>query len=159
MDFNTIYAQVAPYLGTAGIAGLIVTVITVLVRLKQLFTKSGLSLKELENNVTNAFKQALPENLYIEIEAITKKELQSIVENIKTVVDEKFLKQIKENTELMQAMAKALMSMKSIPDSAKEEIGKMLELPVTDTAKAMKVELIKPTITKKEEKTTEYPVM
>ena len=56
-----------------------------------------------------------------------------------------------------QAMAKALMSMKSIPDSAKEEIGKMLELPVTDTAKAMKVELIKPT--KKEEKTTEYPVM
>ena len=76
MDFNTIYAQVAPYLGTAGIAGLIVTVITVLVRLKQLFTKSGLSLKELENNVTNAFKQALPENLYIEIEAITKNELQ-----------------------------------------------------------------------------------
>lgn len=159
MDFNTIYAQVAPYLGTAGIAGLIVTVITVLVRLKQLFTKSGLSLKELESNVTNAFKQALPENLYIEIEAITKNELQSIVENIKTVVDEKFLKQIKENTELMQAMAKALMSMKSIPDSAKEEIGKMLELPVADTAKAMKVELIKPTITKKEEKTTEYPVM
>lgn len=159
MDFNTIYAQVAPYLGTAGIAGLIVTVITVLVRLKQLFTESGLSLKGLENNVTNAFKQALPENLYIEIEAITKNELQSIVENIKTVVDEKFLKQIKENTELMQAMAKALMSMKSIPDSAKEEIGKMLELPVTDTAKAMKVELIKPTITKKEEKTTEYPVM
>lgn len=157
MDFNTIYAQVAPYVGTAGIAGLIVTVITVLVRLKQLFTKSGLSLKELESNVTNAFKQALPENLYIEIEAITKNELQSIVANIKTVVDEKFLKQIKENTELMQAMAKALMSMKSIPDSAKEEIGKMLELPVTDTAKAMKVELIKPT--KKEEKTTEYPVM
>lgn len=159
MDFNTIYAQVAPYLGTAGIAGLIVTVITVLVRLKQLFTKSGLSLKELESNVTNAFKQALPENLYIEIEAITKNELQSIVENIKTVVDDKFLKQIKENTELMQAMAKALMSMKSIPDSAKEEIGKMLELPVTDTAKAMKVELIKPTITKKEGKATEYPVM
>lgn len=157
MDFNTIYAQVAPYVGTAGIAGLIVTVITVLVRLKQLFTKSGLSLKELESNVTNAFKQALPENLYIEIEAITKNELQAIVENIKTVVDEKFLKQIKENTELMQAMAKALMSMKSIPDSAKEEIGKMLELPVTDTAKAMKVELIKPA--KKEEKTTEYPVM
>ena len=157
MDFNTIYAQVAPYVGTAGIAGLIVTVITVLVRLKQLFTKSGLSLKELENNVTNAFKQALPENLYIEIEAITENKLQSIVENIKTVVDEEL--QIKKIIELMQAMAKALMSMKSIPDSAKEEIGKMLELPVTDTAKAMKVELIKPTITKKEEKTTEYPVM
>ena len=158
MDFNTIYETVAPYLGTTTIAGLIIFVITVAVKLKQLFQRSGVSLKNLETEVATAFKKALPDKLYIEVEALTKKELGAITEHIKEVVDEKFLAQIKANTELTQAIAKALLSQKAIPDSAKEEIAALLEVEPTDTTQALKVELIK-TEEKEKKETKAYPVM
>ena len=93
------------------------------------------------------------------METLTKKELGAITEHIKELVDEKFLAQIKANTELTQAVAKALMSLKAMPDSTKEELGKLLELKPTDTAEAMKVELLPSEPEEKNEKQTAYPVI
>ena len=99
------------------------------------------SWNETENEALKAFKQAIPKELYVNIESLAKQEFEKIVTEIKAIVDEKFLSQIKANTELMEAMAQALCSMKSIPDSHKKAISKLLEIK-PETTESLKVELL-----------------
>lgn len=117
------------------------------------------ALSNTESEAVKAFKKAIPETMYLQIEALTKQELGAITEHFKQMIDEKFLSQIKANTELTQAVAKALMSLKALPDSTKEEIGKLLNVKPSDTVQAMKVELLPIAEEKKTEKQTAYPVL
>lgn len=158
MDWNTIYEAIAPYLGTTTIAAGLIAVLTVILKAVAFLKQAKATLSSTESEAVKAFKKAIPENLYLQIETITKKELGAITEHFKEIIDEKFLAQIKANTELTQAVAKALMSLKAMPDSTKEEIGKLLDIKPTDTVQALKVELL-PAEEVKETKTTAYPVL
>lgn len=158
MDWNAIYEAVSPYLGTTTIAAGIIAVLTLICKFVSFMKQAKAALSSTESEAIKAFKKAIPESLYLQVETLTKKELTAIVEEIKTLVDEKFLAQIKANTELTQAVAKALMSLKAMPDSTKEEIGKLLDIKPKDTKEAMKVELL-PVEEETKEKTAAYPLM
>lgn len=163
MDFNSIYELVAPYLGTTGIAGIIIAVLTLYIKMRKILSKGDTEISKFikdlqykwdntENEMLKAFKSALPSDLFINIETIAKKELSAIKEEIWNAVDEKWLGQISKNTELVQAIAKALLDNKTIPDSDKKDIADLLKIENSNTTKALKVSLL-PVEEKVEEKT------
>lgn len=157
MDWDTIYEAIAPYLGTTTIATGLIAVFAAIIKFVSFMKQAKAALSNTESEAVKAFKKAIPETMYLQIEALTKQELGAITEHFKQMIDEKFLSQIKANTELTQAVAKALMSLKALPDSTKEEIGKLLNVKPSDTVQAMKVELLP--IEEDKEKTTAYPVI
>lgn len=142
MDFNAIYEAAKPYLGTGAIASAIVTIIAFAIKVIGVIKELRTSLASTESEAIKAFKKAIPESLYVSVESLTKAELAKIKDEIAKIVDEKFLKQIKENTELTQAIAAAILSMKAIPDSAKEKITEILELKEPKTTESLKLELL-----------------
>ena len=152
MDFNTIYEVVAPYLGTTGIAGVIVAIITVLVKARGIIKKAQkeingfisdmrTSWNETENEALKAFKQALPKDLFVSIESLAKTELSAIKEEIWNAVNEKWIGQITKNTELVEAIATALIGNKTIPDSDKQYLAKLINKEAQTTS-ALKVEFL-----------------
>lgn len=141
MDFNSIYQAVAPYLGT-GVIG------TALVGLIGIFCKSIKAFKEMKSTFkdTNAeaierFRKALPSELTVSLETITKQEFSKIRAEIAADIKEQFIEPIKANTELCRAMAEALAVSKLTPDAYKEKIKEMLDLPEVETTNSLKVEL------------------
>lgn len=150
MDFNTIYEAVKPYLGTGAIAGAIVTILGLVVKVLGFIKESKSLFESTQNEAINAFKKALPKELYISIETLAKTELNKITESIVSIVNDKVLGQIKANTELTQAIASALVTMRNIPDSAKVKIAELLEIKEVETTESLKVELL--TIDEKTEK-------
>ena len=142
MDFNAIYEVVKPYLGTGAIASGIITVIALAIKVIGVIKELRTSFSDTESEAIKAFKKAIPESLYVSVESLTKAELAKIKDEIAKLVDEKFLKQIKANTELTESIAAALLTMKAIPDSAKEKIAELLELKEPKTTESLKVELL-----------------
>ena len=142
MDFNTIYEVIKPYLGTGAIASGILAIFVFALKVLGVVKEIKTTFTSTENEAINAFKKAIPKELYLSIETITKTELAKIIEGIKQVVDQKFLSQIKANTELTQAIASALITMKAIPDSSKKEIAKLLEIKDVETTESLIVELL-----------------
>ena len=142
MDFNSIYETIAPYLSTGAIASAIIAIIGIVIKFARVMKDIKGSFSNTESEALKAFKKAIPESLYINLETITKTELAKIKEEFSAFIDEKFLAQIKANTELTQAIAAALCSMRSIPDSQKEIIKGLLELEEPKTTESLKVELI-----------------
>ncbi len=141
MDFNSIYQAVAPYLGT-GVIG------TALVGLIGIFCKGIKAFKEMKSTFkdTNAeaierFRKALPSELTVSLETITKQEFSKIRAEIAADIKEQFIEPIKANTELCRAMAEALAVSKLTPDAYKEKIKEMLDLPEVETTNSLKVEL------------------
>ena len=88
--------------------------------------------------------KVIPQNLYVKIEGVAKEEFAKMKAELVKEVNTKWLDQIKTNTELMQAMALAMCSMKAIPDSQKELLAKYLEIK-PETTEALVVELM-PTV-------------
>ena len=142
MDFNAVYSQIMPYIGTGTIATIIIAVLAIIIKAKGALNDIRSAFKTTENEALKAFKNALPKELSISLEALAKTELAKITESINQVVNNKFLSQIKANTELMQAVASALITMKAIPDSAKKDIAKLLELKEVNTTESLKIELL-----------------
>lgn len=142
MDFNTIYETIKPYLGTGAIASAIITVLALAVKVLGVIKDIKKTYANTENEALNAFKKAIPNELYVSIEKLAKDELNKILDKVKEVVDEQFLTQIKANTELTQAIANALITMKTIPDSAKKKIAELLEIKEVKTTESLKVELL-----------------
>lgn len=141
MDFNSIYQAVAPYLGTGVIS-------TALVGLIGIFCKGIKSFKEMKSTFkdTNAeaidrFRKALPSELTVSLETITKQEFSKIRAEIAADIKEQFIEPIKANTDLCRAMAEALAVSKLTPDAYKEKIKEMLDLPEVETTNSLKVEL------------------
>ncbi len=153
MDFNTLYNLVSPYLGTTGIVGIIIAGLLLYIKVRKVLTKGDKAISEFikdlqgkwdstENEMLKAFKSALPSDLFINIETIAKKELSAIKEEIWNAVDEKWLGQISKNTNLTQAIAKALLDNKTIPDSDKKDIAGLLNIDNANTTKGLKVSLL-----------------
>ena len=144
MDFNAIYEAIAPYLGTGTIASGIIAIISLALYAVKKIKEIKEAFSSTESEMLKAFKKAIPESLYVSIESLAQKELSKINDEIKLIVDEKFLSQIKANTELVNAMAKALVSMKAVPDSIKNEISEKLlsDNKAITTTESLKVDLL-----------------
>lgn len=142
MDWNTIYEVIKPYLGTGAIASGVITILFFAFKVLNVIKEMKGAFSSTENEMLKAFKNAMPKELYVSLETLTKTELAKIVQQIKQMVDERFTSQIKANTELTQAIASALITMKAIPDSSKKEIAKLLEIKEVNTTESLKVELI-----------------
>lgn len=141
MDFNAIYEVVQPYIGTGAMATAIITVLTIAFKVFSLIKEARRSFSSTHNEAVEVFKKALPKELYVSLESLTKSELAKITQTILEAVDKNWLAQIRENTELMQAIANAMLSMKAVPDSAKEKISELLDVKA-ETTESLKLELL-----------------
>ena len=144
MDFNALYEVLAPYLGSTGIASLIGGAAVVVFKLSSAIKEFKDKFTSTNKLIEDGIKKVIPENLYVKIEGVAKEEFAKMKTELTKEVDTKWLNQIKTNTELMQAMALAMCSMKAIPDSQKELLAKYLEIK-PETTEALVVELM-PTV-------------
>lgn len=141
MDFNALYEVLAPYLGATGIGTLIVSALTVLFKCSGAIKTFIGSFKNTTKMIEDGIKKVIPEQLYVKIEGVAKEEFSKMRTQLENDVNEKWLKQIKANTELMQAMALAMCSMKAIPDSQKELLANFLEIK-PETTEALVIDLL-----------------
>lgn len=142
MDFNAIFEKLYPILGVTGTALFIILCLAVYLVIKHFLNKNTATITNMSDIAVEAFKKALPKELYISLETIAKEELAKIKTEFTNAVEEKFINQIKANTELVQEIAKALCTLKAIPDSVKLEIAKLLDIEKPDTTESLKVELL-----------------
>lgn len=137
MDWNTLYLELAPYinliivaLGGGGIGTLIYKVIKIVKR-------------EIENirvktNIAEIFKQALPKDFSLTVEALTKTEL----DKLKAEIKKEFIKPLQELIELNKISAKALGNLRSVPDDIKQELSAKIDEDIK-TVESIKIELSK----------------
>lgn len=142
MDFNAFYESIKNYVDLGTMATFIVSLFGIIGYVAKSIKDIRGTFKSTENEALKAFRAAIPKELYVNIESLAKSELEKICENINNIVNDKFLSQIKENTDLVKAIANALVTMKSIPDSQKEEIAKLLDLSEVETTEKLKVDLV-----------------
>ena len=141
MDFNSIYQAVAPYLGTGVIGTALVGLISIFCKGIKAFKEMKSTFKDTNAEAIERFRKALPSELTVSLETITKQEFSKIRAEIAGDIKEQFIEPIKANTELCRAMAEALAVSKLTPDAYKEKIKEMLDLPEVETTNSLKVEL------------------
>ena len=141
MDFNSIYQAVAPYLGTGVIGTALVGLISIFCKGIKAFKEMKSTFKDTNAEAIDRFRKALPSELTVSLETITKQEFSKIRAEIAADIKEQFIEPIKSNTELCRAMAEALAVSKLTPDAYKEKIKEMLDLPEVETTNSLKVEL------------------
>lgn len=141
MDFSTIYATIAPYIGTGAIATGLVTLVGFFFKGINTFKEMKKTFKDTNAEAIDRLKAALPSDLTITLETITKQELSKIIEQIRETVKKELIEPIKANDDLIQAMAEALAVSKLTPDNYKEKIKELLALPGVETTNSLKVEL------------------
>lgn len=141
MDFNSIYQAVAPYLGTGVIGTALVGLISIFYKGIKAFKEMKSTFKDTNAEAIERFRKALPSELTVSLETITKQEFSKIRAEIAADIKEQFIEPIKANTELCRAMAEALAVSKLTPDAYKEKIKEMLDLPEVETTNSLKVEL------------------
>lgn len=156
MDFNTIYQTISPYVGSGTIAMGIITVIAVALKISSVIKDIKNTFTSTESEALKAFKKAIPESLSVSIESLAKTEFEKFRQDFINTINEKFINPIKSNTELTQAIAKALMSMRALPDSAKLEISNLLIGETPKTTESLKIELLPVETEKEQEKQTIY---
>lgn len=141
MDFNSIYQAVAPYLGTGVIGTALVGLISIFCKGIKAFKEMKSTFKDTNAEAIDRFRKALPSELTVSLETITKQEFSKIRAEIAADIKEQFIEPIKANTDLCRAMAEALAVSKLTPDAYKEKIKEMLDLPEVETTNSLKVEL------------------
>nr|DAL76783.1 MAG TPA: hypothetical protein [Caudoviricetes sp.] len=141
MDFNSIYQAVAPYLGTGVISTALVGLIGIFCKGIKAFKEMKSTFKDTNAEAIDRFRKALPSELTVSLETITKQEFSKIRAEIAADIKEQFIEPIKANTDLCRAMAEALAVSKLTPDAYKEKIKEMLDLPEVETTNSLKVEL------------------
>ena len=141
MDFNSIYQALAPYLGTGVIGTALVGLIGIFCKGIKAFKEMKSTFKDTNAEAIDRFRKALPSEITVSLETITKQEFSKIRAEIAADIKEQFIEPIKANTELCRAMAEALAVSKLTPDAYKEKIKEMLDLPEVETTNSLKVEL------------------
>ena len=142
IDFNTIYETLAPYFGTGAIATFITVALALAHKVFKICKEAKNTFTSTQAQTIDAFKKAIPKELYVSVETLTKSELSKLKTEIMGAINENWLKQISSNTELTKAIAVALMSIKSIPDSSKEAIANLINISQPETTESLKVDLI-----------------
>jgi hypothetical protein len=142
IDFNTIYEKFAPIVGTGTFATFITVALAIAYKVFKICKKAENTFTSTQALTIDAFKKAIPKELYVSVETLAKSELSKLKTEIMGAINENWLKQISSNTELTKAIAVALMSIKSIPDSSKEAIANLINISKPDTTESLKVDLI-----------------
>lgn len=143
MDFSEIYEIISPYVGTSSIAMAIIALIGFFFKAINTFKEMRSTFVDTNKEAIDRFKKALPDDLVISLEALTKAELSKIIDQIRETIAKEFIEPIKANDDLIKAMAEALAVSKLTPDEYKERIKTLLELPEVETTNSLKVELTK----------------
>lgn len=142
MDFNAIYNAISPYLGTSTIAAGIIAVIAIIIKVAVTIKKIKAEFSTTESEALKLFKKALPEKLYINIEGLVTSKLAELKDEFSAFFKTEFLDQIKANTELVKAIAEALVTMRALPDSQKSKISALLQIEMPKTTESLKVDLL-----------------
>lgn len=142
MDFNTIYNTIAPYVGSGAIATAIIAVVAIIIKVASAIKHIKKEFTTTESEALKAFKQAIPEKLYINIEGLVSSKMTELKEDFSAFFQEDFLEQIHANTELVKAIAEALVAMRALPDSQKSKISALLQIEMPKTTESLKVDLL-----------------
>ena len=142
MDFSAILEKISPYLNLSTLSTFVVTALIFFLKNKGVMSGLNNKFDNLANQLADNIKKVIPEKVYLNIESLAKTELAKITANINEVINKEVLSQITANKEILKAIAEALCSMKSLPDSSKETISKLLEIENVETTSALKIELL-----------------
>ena len=132
MDFNAIYETIKPYLNIGTLATVIGVVIGIVVKIRSMVNDI-----KTNSDLTVLFQKALPKDLTVSISKLAKGEIDRLVGEVQGV----FIKGLEQNTLLVKDLAKAIASLKSIPDSLKNEIAKHIEDYTPETTESIKLEM------------------
>lgn len=151
IDFNAIYEAVAPYLGTGTIGAVILGFLVLVVKILKLAKEAKGLFSSVHSESIEILKKAFPEQIIVSVEPIVKTQIEKLKNEILEAVNTNWIDQITKNSELMQVIATALASMKSLPDSEKEKIAEILKIDNIETTKSLKVELVPVSVEPKKE--------
>lgn len=148
MEFNEIWNTVAPYVGSGSFVAAVGVVIGIVVKILYV-------IRDIKNSadIQNLFKQALPKDLTVSVTALAKSEIDKLTAEIKG----EFIAAIKENTVLVADVAKAVASLRSVPDTCKENIAKHCEGIQTNTVESIKLEM-SPELVEVKKETVNKPI-
>lgn len=148
MEFNEIWNTVAPYIGSGAFLSAVGVVIGIVVKILHV-------IRDIKNSadIQNLFKQALPKDLTVSVTALTKNEIDKLTAEIREI----FIAAIKENTVLVSDVAKAVASLRSVPDIYKQEIAKHCEGIQTNTVESIKLEM-SPELVEVKKETVNKPI-
>lgn len=141
MDFNALYEILAPYIGATGIGTLIVSAFAILVKCSGAIKTFINSFKDTNDMIAENIKKVIPSQLYVKIENVAKSEFAKMKTELLNTVEEKWIEQMKSNTEVIMAIASAMCSMKAVPDSQKELLSQYLNIE-PKTTDALVVDII-----------------
>lgn len=148
MEFNEIWNTVAPYVGSGSFVAAVGVIIGIVVKILSV-------IREIRNNadVQTLFKQALPKDLTVSVSKLTQSEMDKLTAEIKGV----FIAAIKENTVLLADVAKAVASLRSVPETCKQDIAKHCEGVQTNTTETIKLEM-SPELVEVKKETVNKPI-
>lgn len=148
MEFNEIWNTISPYVGSGSFVAAVGVVIGIVVKILHV-------IRDIKNSadIQNLFKQALPKDLTVSVTALTKNEIDKLTAEIKG----EFIAAIKENTVLVADVAKAVASLRSVPETYKENISKHCEGIQTNTVESIKLEM-SPELVEVKKETVNKPI-
>jgi hypothetical protein len=148
MDFNAIIDAAMPYIlagsGLTG-TGLIAWIISKVVRIIADIRKNA--------NFAELFKAALPKDLTVSVSKLAKSEFDRLVSELKA----EFIAPLRELTLLVKDNARALLTLRSVPDDVKNDIASHFDKSPIPPAEVIKLELSKEIIEATKETIPEPP--
>jgi len=142
MDFTQIWASISPYVSAGAIGTVITATIGIVVKVVGAVKSTKTQLSETKLLAIELFKTALPKDLTLSIKKLAQDELTSLTASVTELINEQVIEPVKANTELQQAIAKALISLRSIPETLRTEISALINEPTAvTTTESIKLEL------------------
>jgi len=141
MDFTQIWASISPYVSAGAIGTVVTATIGIVVKVVGAVKSAKTQLSETKSLAIELFKTALPKDLTLSIKKLAQDELTSLTASVTELINKQVIEPVKANTELQQAIAKALISLRSIPETLRTEISALINEPTITTTESIKLEL------------------
>jgi len=142
MDFTQIWASISPYVSAGAIGTVVTATIGIVVKVVEAVKSAKTQLVETKALAIDLFKTALPKDLTISIEKLAKTQLQSLTTEVTQIINEQIIEPVRANTELTQALAKAIASLRSVPENLRTEIATLVnDTALVTTTESVKLEL------------------
>lgn len=123
MNFTGVWEAISPYINITAIITALSGIIAVVCNIKRTMTDINK-----RSDVTQLFSKALPKDLTVSVSKLTQQEIDRLIERLKP----EFIDVVARNTELTECVAKAILSLRSIPDDLKADIQSRLTEPVKE---------------------------
>lgn len=123
MNFTNVWEAISPYINITALITALSGIIAVVCNIKRTMTAINK-----RSDVTQLFSQALPKDLTVSVSKLAQQEIDRFIEQLKP----EFIDVVARNTELTECVAKAILSLRSIPDDLKADIQSHLSEPVEE---------------------------